>query len=434
MSSKNNKVSTKEKTNKPVKKTKRVSKRKMLEIERKRIKKIENFVLLGFIIIIILLYLISPKVEFNGQKKLTLNYGDKYKEVGVTAKFLGKDISDKVKITNNINYKKIGTYEITYDLNMFFWNVTKTRIVKIIDKEKPVISLKGSTNYYHQLNTSFKEPGYTVDDNYDKKLESKVVVTGNIDVNKEGKYKLIYSVKDSSGNEAKQTRIVNVSKKVDVNSGITKRGVIYLTFDDGPSSETTTKILDILKKTNVRATFFVTNNGPDSLIKRIHDDGHSIGLHTASHNYEKIYSSVDNYFNDLYSVSDRVKRITGEESKIIRFPGGSNNTVSKKYSEGIMTFLTNEVLIRGYRYYDWNVDASDAWQCAKNSVSDKKKCVYNNVVNKLSKNKANIVLMHDIKKHTADSIEDIIKYGKDNGYDFEAITSDTAMIRFRVNN
>ena len=189
-----------------------------------------------------------------------------------------------------------------------------------------------------------------------------------------------------------------------------------------------------MKKTNVRATFFVTNNGPDSLIKRIHDDGHSIGLHTASHNYEKIYSSVDNYFNDLYSVSDRVKRITGEESKIIRFPGGSNNTVSKKYSEGIMTFLTNEVLIRGYRYYDWNVDASDAWQCAKNSVSDKKKCVYNNLVNKLSKNKANIVLMHDIKKHTADSIEDIIKYGKDNGYDFEAITSDTAMIRFRVNN
>ena len=119
---------------------------------------------------------------------------------------------------------------------------------------------------------------------------------------------------------------------------------------------------------------------------------------------------------------------------MIRFPGGSSNTVSRKYSQGIMTVLTNEVLNRGYRYYDWNVDASDAWQCAKNSVSDKKSCVYNNVVNNLSKNKANIVLMHDVKYHTMNALRDIIHYGKENGYTFEALQMDTAMVRFKVNN
>ena len=388
-------------------------------------------IIIAFILVCIFL---SPKIELKGKKNITINYNEKYKELGAKSTFLGKDITKNIKITNNIDYKKIGTYKVKYNLELFIWNVTKTRTIKIVDTEKPTITLKGEANITHQLNTAFKEPGYTVSDNYETNLEDKVVVTGNVDVNKIGEYLLTYTVKDSSGNESSVERKVKVNKKVDVNSGVTKKGVIYLTFDDGPSSETTTKILNILKEENVKATFFVTNNGPDSLIKREYDEGHTIALHTASHDYQKIYSSADNYFNDLKIVSDRVKRITGVESKIIRFPGGSSNTVSRKYKQGIMTYLTNEVLNRGYRYYDWNVDASDAWTCANNNVSDKKSCVYNNVVNNLSKNKANIVLMHDIKYHTVDAIRDIIRYGKNNGYTFEAITSNTAMVRFKVNN
>ena len=511
MSSKNkkNRGNNNSITNKKVnnsKKTTRLTKRRMLEKEKKRLRFIENVILLVFVLMVVLIYIMIPKIYLNGKEVITLNYNEIYNDLGVNASFLGKNITDKIKISGSVNTEKIGNYKINYTLKWFFFDITKTRVIKVVDNKKPVIelvgnktlnicsdskyeesgytatdeydgdltkkvkiiekkdkiiyevkdssnnkvkverkvnredteepviTLMGSSNYYHQLNTAFKEPGYTVSDNCDKDLESKVVVDGCVDVNKEGKYELVYTVVDSNNNKAKVVRTVYVSEKVDANSGITKKGVIYLTFDDGPNKETTSKILDVLKKENVKATFFVTNNGPDSLIKREYDEGHTIALHTASHNYEKIYSSVDSYFTDLKEVSDRVKKITGEETKIIRFPGGSNNTVSSKYSKGVMTLLTNEALIRGYRYYDWNVDAGDAWECAKNSVSNKSKCVYDNVVNNLSKNKANIVLMHDVKKHTAEALIDIIHYGKENGYTFEAITSDTAMIRFKVNN
>ena len=136
-------------------------------------------------------------------------------------------------------------------------------------------------------------------------------------------------------------------------------------------------------------------------------------------------------FYDLNIVSNRVKRLTGVESKIIRFPGGSSNTISRNYSRGIMTTLTREVLSRGYRYHDWNVDSNDAGNCAKNGSSS---CVYSYVVNSLSKSRCNMVLMHDIKWYTRDALRDIIHYGKENGYTFEVITMDTPMVTQRVNN
>ena len=204
---------------------------------------------------------------------------------------------------------------------------------------------------------------------------------------------------------------------------------IALTFDDGPHPRYTPQILKILKKYNVKATFFVTNKGPDELIKREYDEGHTVALHTASHDYAILYASDEAYFNDLYSVQDRVKRITGYESKIIRFPGGSSNTISRKYSDGIMSRLTREVQNRGFRYYDWNVSSGDA---AGGSPAPSQ--IYNNVVNALRYDRVNMVLMHDIKSYTRDALRDIIRYGKENGYTFEKITMDTDMITQRVNN
>ena len=179
----------------------------------------------------------------------------------------------------------------------------------------------------------------------------------------------------------------------------------------------------------MKATFFVTNKGPDELIKREYDEGHTVALHTASHDYAIVYASADSYFSDLYSVQDRVKRITGYESKIIRFPGGSSNTISRRYSAGIMSYLTGEVLNRGFKYYDWNVSSGDAAGGSPSS-SD----IYNNVVSSLRKDRVNMVLMHDIKTYTRDALRDIIHYGKNNGYTFEKITMGTEMIRQRVNN
>ena len=126
---------------------------------------------------------------------------------------------------------------------------------------------------------------------------------------------------------------------------------------------------------------------------------------------------------------EKIKKSTGYDSTIIRFPGGSSNTVSK-FNPGIMTKLTNKVLANGYRYFDWNIDSNDAGG-AKNSDA-----VYNNVVKNLNKNRANVVLMHDFSGNnkTLNALESIINYGINNGYTFEKITTSTAMVTHNVNN
>lgn len=458
-------------------------------------KKTKLFIMIPLFILILFIYLTVPKIKLLGSD-VTITYRDTYQEPGFVATKMGKDIHNKVIVKNNIKEKTIGSYEVTYQVKYLFTNIKKTRKVTIIDNEKPiikidnpikvcpntkideikyssideydgeltdkikiiekdnkltlsvsdssnntstktvdiirkdtekpVINLLGNTTIYLNYNDKYNEPGYTAKDNCDGDLTDKVEVTGNVN-NTVGTHYITYKVKDSSGNETKVTRTIIVTYK-SYNSGSIQNGTIYLTFDDGPNADTTGYILDVLKEEGVKATFFVTCNGPDYLIKRIYDEGHTIALHTATHNYSYIYSSTENYFADLERVSNRVKNITGYDSKIIRFPGGSSNTISKNYRLGIMSELTKEVLNRGYRYYDWNVDADDAGHAYT------KEQVYNNVTTHLSHNRANMVLMHDIKYQTKNAIRDIIKYAKANGYTFKKIESDTYMIRHYVNN
>ena len=459
-------------------------------------------------IIIIILLLISlavlffwpPKFELTKGQNITLKYGQKYKEPGYKVTKFGHDYSKNVKITNKINKNKLGTYDIIYQVKINGLTFKQIRKVKLIDKEKPKITLTGNQNiticpnkeYKEEgykaidnydgditskvqvitknniitykvedssgnkteltrtitkedktsptiilkgnqsqtiyIGESWKEPGYTAADNCDNDLTSKVITSGSVNTNKVGTYKITYTVKDSTSNTFSIDRTVKVINKPVKNNSTVNKGIIYLTFDDGPKEGTTNVILDILKEENVKATFFVTNSGPDSLIKREYNEGHTVGLHTATHNYSTVYSSVNNYYNDLLQVQNRVKRITGYESKIIRFPGGSSNTISKKYSKGIMTTLTKDVVNKGYHYFDWNVDSDDAGG-ARNS-----KTVYNNVVKNLSKNRANVILMHDIKPQTRDALKSIIQFGKNNGYSFDKITMSTPMVTHGVNN
>ena len=205
-------------------------------------------------------------------------------------------------------------------------------------------------------------------------------------------------------------------------------GTIYLTFDDGPG-EYTNRLLDILKEHNVKATFFVTGRGDDATILREYNEGHTVALHTFSHNYSYVYSSVDNYFNDLNQIASRVKNITGMDAKIIRFPGGASNTVSTKYDGKIriMSILTEEVLKRGYVYFDWNISSGDADRASSAQA------VYNNVVSNL-KDGPNVILQHDIKGFSVDAVSGIIEYGLANGYDFKALQMDSPAVRHGVNN
>lgn len=207
------------------------------------------------------------------------------------------------------------------------------------------------------------------------------------------------------------------------------RGVIYLTFDDGPGPYTA-QLLDVLAKYNIKATFFVTGAGSDDLILREYNEGHTVALHTLSHNYAAIYQNVDAYFADLYAVQDRVRRITGQTATLIRFPGGSSNLVSAKYDGGakIMSRLAQEVEAKGFTYFDWNISSGDAGGV---TTADG---VYNTVVNGLVGDGDMVVLQHDIKKYSVDAVERIIKYGLDNGWSFDKLTAESFTAHHRINN
>ena len=296
-------------------------------------------------------------------------------------------------------------------------------IKKVIykDVEAPKLKLIGKDSVTIFLNDEYVEEGYTVSDNCDDSVEKNVGVVGFVDTKKVGEYKLTYSVEDKYGNKTEIKRNVSVIDK----SG---KGLVFLTFDDGPQYGTTDAILDILKEETVKATFFVTSKGPDELIKREYDEGHELALHTATHDYSYVYSSVDNYFNDLNDVHDRVKRITDYDARIIRFPGGSSNTISRRYAPGIMSVLTDEVEKRNFKYCDWNIMSGDA-----GDTKDPNE-IYQRVTSSLSHDRSNIILMHDIKPYTRDALRSIIKYGKENGYKFSKLNYDGDMIHQRVNN
>ena len=433
-------------------------------------------------------YFAYPIITLEGSSIVYLNYKEKYVENGYEAYYLNDNVTDEVKVIGKVNTKKLGTYKIKYKVNGVYvervvvvedldrpiievseddiyicpntkykkekvkahdnvdgdisnkvkiklyndmivyrvkdssGNITEVKR-KIIEKdiEKPNITLNGGDVIYGYIGEELEDPGVKVIDNCDGDITDKVKVDSNVNNKEAGMYTITYNVLDNEGNKNSIERKVLISEK-------TEKGVVYLTFDDGPQSGTTDVILDILKEEGVKATFFVTNKGPDELIKREFDEGHTVALHTASHRYELLYSSDEAYFNDLESVESRVKRITGKDSKIIRFPGGSSNTISRRYSPGIMSRITKESLNRGYKYYDWNVNSGDA-----GGTTDPNG-VYNYVVNNLRRDRANMVLMHDIKTHTRDALRNIIHYCKDNGYRMDKITYSTEMVTQRVNN
>ena len=326
------------------------------------------------------------------------------------------NLSDKVKVYKNDNTIVF----IVTDSN----NNTTYLIKKIIKEDiiPPTIQLKNSSSITIMEGEEYKEYGVEVEDDCDKNISNKVVINSNVDTSKEGKYKVTYTTYDENFNKSSVTRNIEVISKP-------KPGTIFLTFDDGPSEETTGQILDILKEEDVKATFFVTSAGPDSLIKREFDEGHTVALHTSSHDYGYIYKNETNYFKDLEKVQNRVYKITGYKSMIIRFPGGSSNTISYRFKKGIMTNLTKKVHEKGYKYYDWNAMSGDA-EPGKHTPKE----MYNNFMREISKDKVNYVLLHDIKPYTRDSLRDIIRECKKRGYTFSKITENTPELHHGVNN
>lgn len=194
----------------------------------------------------------------------------------------------------------------------------------------------------------------------------------------------------------------------------------FLTFDDGPS-ERTAEILDILKEQNIQATFFVTGKTTDyakTMMKRIVNEGHTIAVHTYTHNFKEIYASVQDYLCDFNNIYNLIYVVTGVKPCIFRFPGGSKNGFNKdNYREFI-----NEMCRRGFDYFDWNVSAGDAVSRTPTPVSI---CISNVLKNSANLN-ACVVLMHDLrpKTTTVKALPEIINGLRAQGFKFDKLSHD----------
>ncbi|MBR0510922.1 MAG: polysaccharide deacetylase [Clostridia bacterium] len=196
--------------------------------------------------------------------------------------------------------------------------------------------------------------------------------------------------------------------------------IIYLTFDDGPG-QYTERLLNILAKYNVKATFFVTHMYPSytDLIGREAREGHAVAIHTYCHDYSKIYASDQAFWDDYAKMQAIILEQTGSETRLMRFPGGSSNTVSSNYSVGIMSRLAQQVEERGYTYFDWNVASGDAGQTTESAQ------VLINCQRSVESVDVSVLLCHDVKEYTVDAMDEFISWALSNGYQFRPLTADS---------
>ena len=339
--------------------------------------------------------------------------GEAYEEEGYSA----LDAADG-DLTDRVERREEGGF-VYYRVTDSAGNVgTAERRILYDDPVPPEVTLLGEARVALPYGKEFREPGYAARDNVDGDITDRVVVTGEVDPGTPGDYELHYYVEDGRQNRAEAVRIVTVHPE--------PVGTVYLTFDDGPSKYTS-ELLEILAKYDVRVTFFVVNYGYADLIGEEAAAGHSIGVHSATHDYHKIYASEDAYFSDLQEMNEIIKTQTGAYTDLIRFPGGSSNTISD-FNPGIMTRLTAAVRERGYQYFDWNVSAGDAGE------TDDPDQVFKNVTDGIKGRKNSVVLMHDSKSHTVQAIERIVLWCIENNYELRPLTMDSPAAHHRVSN
>ncbi len=287
----------------------------------------------------------------------------------------------------------------------------------------PELTLLGDDPFYITAQpTAFVDPGCTAQDDRDGDITARLSCTVNVDTFHAGEGSVTYTVEDSGGLTASAVRTVIVTEADTIETVVPEGKTIYLTFDDGPSANTE-RLLDILDSYGAKATFFVTACHPDYLdwIGEASRRGHSIGIHSASHDYQTIYQSEEAYFADLNQMQEIILEQTGLQTRLVRFPGGGSNTVSS-YTPGIMTQLAGDLRAMGYVYFDWNVSAADTAPDASYSA------VIENVQDGARQHDASVVLQHDTNIFSVDAVEAILQWGIENGYTFRAldVTSPTA--------
>lgn len=404
----------------------------------------------------------------------------------------GRELSlenTQVATTGNVVEDRVGLYTITYEVSLYGWGASAQRQVAVVDTQSPVIELfseEGKPEYravdnydgditekvirkeerglvtYAVTDSSgnpasaqrevpyvdttppeirleggetcsiivgqmYAEPGYTAWDDTDGDITEWVTVEGEVDRLTPGIYPIQYRITDSSQNETVITRNVEVQAKPRPNTQWPEEKTIYLTFDDGPGPNTE-KLLDVLDRYGVHATFFVVDSEYRYLLKEIVARGHSIGIHSRTHNYGQIYASQESYMDDLLAMQEIIYENTGVVTTLMRFPGGGSNLVSKRFCRGIMSCLTETVQNAGFQYFDWNVDSDDAGNAHKT------KLVRDNVIRGIQEKGTCMVLQHDTLDYSVNAVEDIIVWALEHGYTFRGIRNTTPGFHHNVAN
>lgn len=360
---------------------------------------------------------------------------------------------------------------------------TADREIFYDDRNAPVFSFPDGEEGFLFVGETWTD-NVQAEDDADGDVSGKVVTEGSVDTGTVGTYTLTYTVSDEWGNVAKKDRYVTVKRTpvtadqaaaaaviappsdtaaagstaadARVSGAATAdaassggsgtdtgaadaqaakprtadpKKIIYLTFDDGPGRYTE-ELLGILDKHKVLATFFVTAAYKDyqDLIGAEYNAGHSVGVHTATHEYSEIYASTDAYWADFNKMQDIIQAQTGCRTDIFRFPGGASNTISANYSQGIMSELAKQSGEKGYIYVDWNVTSGDAGDTTDSNV------LYENMMNGIHTYENSFILCHDIKVFTIATMDRFITDALKEGYTFLPITSKTGTCHHGINN
>lgn len=325
--------------------------------------------------------------------------------------------------------RRVEEGKVTYQVTDSSGNpASAERQIPIFDQEPPELTLIGGDRVELPMGLEFADPGYVAIDKKDGDLTDRVTVTIDHPYVRylPDSYQLTYQVADSDGRQSTVSRTLVTQPSPRPRILYPKGKTIYLTFDDGPGPDTA-RLLDILKRYDVSATFFVVDTGYPDLLQRMVNEGHSVGIHTCSHLYSQIYSSEEAYFEDLFAMQEKIQEATGVETWLLRFPGGSSNTISRK-NKGIMKRLTQAVEDCGFSYFDWNVDSGDA------SDAQTPGAVFENVTAGIGENTYSVVLMHDIHSYSVDAVERIIRWGLKNGYRFLPLQTDSPAVHHVVQN
>ena len=255
------------------------------------------------------------------------------------------------------------------------------------DTESPVITLEYKSDYTVLPGAEYEEEGFSATDNRDGDLTDRVERTVMED-------KICYKVSDRAGNITVRYR------DIPFEFGKGDSSDVYLTFDDGPGPYTE-QLLDTLDRYGAKVTFFVTGAKPayENMIQKEDAAGHSVGIHTLTHDFEKIYSSDKAFWKDISQMQEIVERQTGHKTNLMRFAGGSSNSISANYTPGIMTLLTEQAPQKGFQDVD--------------------PCV---------------ILCHDTKEYTVNAMKYLIPWLINNGYSLQPLQFDSMPAHHGVQN